>query len=120
MASDVNFVVLNLSEQGAGTHLLWQAPSKASGGGFTILGAGITALTAGTTTVQLLTYSSAGTPVVSGTITATAMGGTLAPGVPMTATISDGWVDYSEWVAAVIVGAPVDGDWLSIRYTMGR
>jgi hypothetical protein len=115
----VHVMSMNLSEMLAGTHLLWQAPSDGEGGGLTILGAGLSGITAGTTTVALYTLSNAGTPAINGTICA-AFGGTIAAGVPFTATVTDGWVDGGEWVGAVIVGAPVDGDILSMRYTMGR
>lgn len=115
----VSVVTINLSEITAGTHLLWQAPSDGSGGGLTILGAALHGAV-GTITAALYTYSNLGTPAVSGTITSTAFGGTLAVGVPMTATISDGWVDGGEWVAVVTSANAVDAQFLSMRYTMGR
>lgn len=120
MADEVMELAINATSLGAGTVLLFQAPSAASGGGITILGAGLTAVTAGTTTAQLMTLSNAGTPAINGTITSTAFGGTLAPGVPVTATITDGWVQAGEWVGVIFVGAPVAGDVLSMRYAMGR
>jgi hypothetical protein len=120
MADEVMIQSINVTSFGAGTALLFRAPSDASGGGITILGADLTAVTAGTTTAQLMTFSSAGTPAINGTITSTAFGGTLAPGVPATATISDSFVDGAEWVGVIFVGAPVAGDVLSLRYTMGR
>jgi hypothetical protein len=113
----VGHISFNMSEMGAGTFLLWKAASDAHGGGESILSAQING--SGTTTVALYTLSSAGTPAINGTICA-AFGGTLTAGVPVSATITDGWVDGSEWVGAVIVGAPVDADVLSVNYTMGH
>lgn len=115
---NTHVIAMNLSEIPAGTTLLWQAPTDAQGGGVSVLGAALTGAS-GTITVALHTMTNAGTPAINGTICA-AFGGTIAAGVPFTATISDAWVDGGEWVAAVIVGAPVDGDVLSMHYTMGR
>jgi hypothetical protein len=120
MADEVVIQSINITSFGAGTALLFRAPSDASGGGITILGADLTAVTAGTTTAQLVTLTSAGTPVISGTVNTTAAGGTLVAGVPAQFTITDGWIDGAEWLGVVLVGAPVAGDVLSLRYAMGR
>jgi hypothetical protein len=120
MAQEVTIMSIPLGVVTAGTHLIFKAPSDGSGGGLTVLGAGICALTAGTITVQFVTLSDLGTPVVNGTINTTAMGGTLAPGVPAVATITDGWVDGGEWVGMITSATAVLGDFVSLRYTMGR
>jgi hypothetical protein len=107
----------NLSECAAGTYLLWQAPTDAQGGGVTILSGAVVG--GGTVTARLHTFSDAGTPALNGTITA-AVGGTIAAGVPAAFTVSDGWVDGSEWVGVVLVGTLLDGTFLHVKYAMGR
>ena len=116
--ADVNVMTINLSEIAAGTHLLWQAPTDGQGGGLTLQGAALHGAV-GTITAALYTLSSAGTPAINGTIAA-AFGGTLAVGVPVNATITDGFVDGGEWVGVVTVGNAVEGQFLSMRYQMGR
>jgi hypothetical protein len=112
-------MTLNLSELTAGTHLLWQAPTAGQGGGLSILSAAVHGAV-GTITAQLMTLSDAGTPAINGTITATAFGGTLAVGVPKTATISDAFVDAGEWVGVILSAAAVDAQFLTLNYTTGR
>lgn len=115
----VHEVTIPLGVLTAGTHLLWQAPTDAQGGGLTVLGAALTGIS-GTLTVQLMTMSNAGTPAINGTITSAAFGGTIATGVPFNATITDPWVDGGEWVSMITSATAVLGDFVSLRYTMGR
>lgn len=110
---------INLSEVGAGTHLLWQAPTDSQGGGVSIQSAAIHGAV-GTITAALYTLSNQGTPAINGTITSTAFGGTLAVGVPVAATITDAFVDGGEWVGVVLSAAAVDGQFLTMNYQMGR
>lgn len=108
---------------------VWQAPAAAEGGGVTITGGYITnnaATGSGTAfAVRLLKFSSAGTPVLNGTIAA-AVGGTgdvFAAGVPKTFTITGGFVSAGEWVVldydTTGGGTPTAGV-LGLRYKMGR
>jgi hypothetical protein len=110
--------VINLSGVTAGTHLLWQAPTDAQGGGISILSAAIHGAV-GTITAALYTLSNQGTPAINGTVCAP-FGGTLAVGVPVAATISDGWVDGGEWVGVVTSANAVDAQFLTVNYVMGR
>jgi hypothetical protein len=109
--------------------LVWQAPTAVEGGGVTITSGYITnnaATGSGTAfAVRLLKFSSAGTPVLNGTIAA-AVGGTtdvFAAGVPKSFTIASGFVSAGEWVAldydTVTGGTPTAGV-VGLHYVMGR
>ena len=86
---------------------IFQAPSAGRGGGVTILSAAaetLTSQTAGTSfSLQLLKYSSAGTPAVNGTISG-AIGGTAATywhaGIPQSFVINTtyAFLDAGEWL----------------------
>lgn len=108
---------------------MFQAPTDAIGGGITIVGAkavtNATLAGAGTTfTYQLLTYSNAGTPAVSGTITTVIGSATQwTAAVPQAFTISDGFVDAGEYVVIdyqeLASGNPTLSS-VMVQYVMGK
>lgn len=95
---------------GTATYVLGKAPSDANGGGLTItelLAVSTGALAAGSAyNVTFITQTSAG--VTSGTIGATGAGSAWPAGTAVTATVSDGWVDGGEYIAAVVAGTAVN------------
>lgn len=136
MAFEVHSVSRGLDASLADASLvyLFKAPSAANGGGLTIVGAdAITTQTdqgAGTAfALQLLKYSSAGTPAVNGTISTALIGGTanpLANGVPQAWTLSstDCKVSAGEWVVVKYTeqGAATNpaNCTVTVRYLMGK
>lgn len=129
MAGNVHIIDIPIADPaGDDTFPLFKAPGDAIGGGITIQEAwfnNAAATSGGTTfTVQLLRYSSAGTPALEGTITA-ALGGTTdywADNVPKEFTISDDYVDADEWVflkyTEQTAGNPTRAH-LTVMYEMG-
>lgn len=108
---------------------LFKAPADNKGGGITIIeavGVNGAATGAGTTfTYQLLKYSAAGTPAVSGTIS-DVIGGTATPwadAVPQPFTLATVFVDGGEWVVLdyqeVNTAAPTNST-LIVKYVMGK
>ena len=130
MAGNIHIVHIPLYDLAAtDTFPIFQAPSDDIGGGISILEAIAVngAATAGGTsfTLQLLKYSSAGTPALNGTITDT-LGGSAdewADLVPKEFTVSTPFVDADEWVyleyAEENSGNPTRGH-ITIKYTMGK
>lgn len=131
MSQDVHTLSVFVTDPGADDQQLFigKAPTDANGGGITILDAyavNSAALAgAGTTfTFQLLTYSNAGTPAVSGTIS-NVIGSATQWGadVPQQFTISDAWVDGGEWIVCdyqeLNAGNPTLAH-VVVHYTMGR
>lgn len=107
------------------TRLLFPAPSDAEGGGITVLGAWVISGTT-TSSVQLLKMSSAGTPVLNGTIGA-AVGGTADAFTdqcpkPMTISSTYQFVDAGEWVAVKEgnVQAMDAAAIVAVQYVMGK
>lgn len=131
---DVKTISTVIGDPGADNKQLFiaKAPTDAQGGGITILKAYATngATTSGGTTftLQLLTYSTAGTPALNGTITSV-LGGTAAAGdywtanLPKAFTVSDGFVDAEEWIVCDYqeenTGNPTNCV-LTIQYVMGK
>lgn len=111
---------------GTATYVIGKAPADAYGGGCTItelIAVSTGALTAGSAyNVTFITQTSAN--VTSGTIGATAAGSAWSAGTARTITVSDGWVDGGEYIAAVVVGTAVNATStsLSLGYNgvMGR
>jgi hypothetical protein len=111
---------------GTTTYVLGKAPADANGGGFMVtelLAVSTGALAAGSAyNVTFITQTSAG--VTSGTIGSTGAGSAWSAGTAVTATVSDGWVDGGEYIAAVIAGtaANATSTALSLGYNaiMGR
>ena len=138
MHGEVHVVTVALGDPGANNKQLFvfKAPSADNGGGVRILeatavnGASIAnSLGVGGTTFTLALhkYSSAGTPVVNGTIAA-AIGGTAVgwtAGVPQTFTLNStySYISAGEWVVLqyneINAGNPTNG-FAHIRYQMGK
>lgn len=116
MSQDIQVVTFGLDALNDGTRLGFQIPT--SYGGVTVQSAALHV--EGTANVTLVTMTNAGTPAVSGTIAA-AVGGTATAGVPYAFTISDGWVDGGEWIAAQEnnIGTPTRAH-VTVAYTVGR
>lgn len=95
---------------GTSTYVLGKAPSDANGGGVRItelLAVSTGALAAGSAwNVTFVTQTSAN--VVNGTIGATTAGELWAAGTAKSITVSDGWVDGGEYIAAVVAGTAVN------------
>lgn len=133
MSNGVNTVLVPLSALNPlvdGTAIFaFKAPAAAVGGGITITEVWVTnnaATGSGTAfAISLQKFSSAGTPVLNGTICA-AIGGTgdvFAAGVPKVGTVTAGFVSAGEWVAinydTTAGGTPTAGV-LGFNYKMGR
>ena len=95
MATDVKTLSFHVSALAAGTALLWKCPDDTYGGGITILEAFLSGT--GTITAALLTGTNVGTPVINGTVIASAAA-TVVPNVPLEKSVADGWVDGGEWL----------------------
>jgi len=134
-AFDVNTVTIALNNDYGGsdkTLYCLHAPAAAVGGAVTIVGAYAVSdatLAAGTTnyySLALHKYSSAATPVLSGTIAA-AIGGTAGwtQGVPKTFTLSSTYAKLSagEWCAVEYTeagtGNPTNG-FVVVEYVVGK
>lgn len=95
---------------GTSTYVLGKAPSDANGGGVRItelLAVSTGTLAAGSAwNVTFVTQSSAN--VVNGTIGATTAGELWGAGTAKSITVSDGWVDGGEYIAAVVAGTAVN------------
>ena len=139
MHGEVHVVTVALGDPGADNKQLFvfKAPSADNGGGVRILeatavnGASIAnSLGVGGTTFTLALhkYSSAGTPVVNGTISTNTLGGTAVgwtAGVTQTFTLNStySYISAGEWVVVqyneVNAGNPTGG-FVVLQYTMGR
>lgn len=129
---DTKTLVVNLGDPGGDKALkVLRAPSDSAGGGITIVEAyAVNHATpgAGTSfTLELQRFSSAGTPVVNGTI-APAIGGTAASwtdGVPKQFDIDGDYasLDAGEWLvidyAEQGTGNPTNG-YVTVHYLLGR
>lgn len=128
---DVKTISFPVPDPGADDKKLFvlKAPVDSKGGGITITEAyavnNATFAGAGTTfTLQLLTYSNAGTPAVNGTVSNIL--GSASPwtaDVPQQFTVSDGWVDGGEWVVLdyqeITAGNPTNC-YVTLSYVQGR
>jgi len=104
---------------GTTTYVIGKAPSDANGGGIRItelLAVSTAALAAGSAyNVTFVTQTSAN--VTSGTIGAATAGELWAAGTAKSITVSDGWVDGGEYIAAVVAGTAVNAT--STNVTLG-
>lgn len=130
--ADVNIVSIAPGDPGGDNKQLFmfKAPTDSKGGGISIQSASAVngAATAGGTsfTLQLLKYSTAGTPAVNGTITTTAIGGSTddwAASVPKDFTINTPFVDAGEYVVVdyqeETAGNPTNLV-IQVHYIMGK
>jgi len=118
MATFAKSVTVAIDSTANGTFNVWKCPDDAKGGGVTVLEAFITG--AGTITSAVYTATDVGTPVINGTIVASAAA-TVAVGVPLELTVADGWIDGGEWVKyAMTAGSALASSFLILNYTDGR
>jgi len=118
MATFVKSISTHVSTTSAGTALIWKCPDDTLGGGVTIQEVFLSG--SGTITCALYTGTDVGTPVINGTIVASAAA-TVAQNVPLEKTVADAWVDGGEWVMFNLsAGTALIPTYLVINYTDGR
>jgi hypothetical protein len=117
MSGDVKFVSYEIGALDGAAELIFKAPSANQGGGIRILYAYING--AGTATVNLADYGSAGTASAA---TIGSYGGTLVAGTPkalvMTAANQD--LAAGHWLAVTESSGALSSGNISIAYVMGN